>query len=537
MMSPVAETAWSSIFQSTFTERCITMPELNSVMSDFEMFIVAAHKISSDVGTEVEEALKEGRERPLNREEVSRILTRVIGLLRMKSVRRGDSAAVESLAGDIDCLVNDMVEARDRFRKSISPNRLSLIERNGIQPASVQPRPCFHGKEIPVVSGFVKTTDINLWVNNERLEIHLGQFRQQNSREPHPDEILAIMLSKMVLPGIDDKDKLDQFEIKTLAHSIAVNGVRKPPILDTDGTPLDGNRRIAACYYILNSDEFDIDQKRRAEYIFVWQLTEHVTDQEREAVVVSLNFESDCKVDWPEYVKARKVHDEWEAMLSVGPRLPNNQEQAKMKRELSKKFALGPDTTVVNRYLKMVEWATAFEEYHVNERQKDVFEAKHRTSKYFQYFDELAKGSTDGVSYALRNDESFKKIVFDLLYDGKFRNWRQIRELKLIHDNTEARESLIKAREQTDPDQAEEHLENAMTIARTRRAENREIGANTRIETFVSWLEELPVRAFRDSIKKENLKLLQRAFRLVEAQATAILGEEDVVQQEEVASS
>ena len=76
-------------------------------------------------------------------------------------------------------------------------------------------------------------------------------------------------------------------------------------------------------------------------------------------------------------------------------------------------------------------------------------------------------------AHALRQDETFKHAVFDLLYDGKFRNWRQIRELKLIYDNTEAREALEKARKEPDPELAEDHLENAMTIARSRRAELR----------------------------------------------------------------
>ncbi len=500
------------------------MTQKNGFLTDMEALILAAHKVSSDVGAEVEAALKEGREKPLSTEEATRILTRVIGLLRKKVAKRGDAAAVASLEGDIDALVSEMVKARDRLRAPAKPKRLSLLGRNGIEPGPVQPRPCFHGKEVAVVGGFVKTTDINLWANNERLDIHLGQFRQQNKREPEPDEILALMLSKMVLPGITEAD---QFHIETLARSIAVNGVRKPPILDVDGTPLDGNRRIAACYYILSSDEFDTEQKRRAEYIFVWQLTEHATDAEREAVVVSLNFESDCKVDWPEYVKARKVHEEWEAMLALEPREPSPQRQAQMKKAaLSIKFALGPNTQEVNRYLKMVEWAKAFEEYHVNVRGKDTYEAQHRASKEFQYFDELAKGATtEGVAYALRQAEGFKHTVFDLLYDGKFKNWRQIRELKLIHDNEEAREELAKARREPDKDLAEDFLENAVVIARTKKAELRELGANTRIESFVAWLEELPVRAFRDRITRENLLRLRSAFKLVDGHATAILDE------------
>ncbi len=500
----------------------------NEVRREFKAVILAAHRVSVDVGLEVEQILKDGKERPLSRDEASALLNRVITVLRQGAKGRGDKATSEALEGEISTFVEKLISTRDRLMSGSHPrtagtNKITLVSRNGINPAPVQPRPCFHGREVLMQSGFVKTTDIRLWENNARLDIHLGQFFHKHGRKPTSEELLDIMLSNMEIQGVTDGD---QFEIAQLARSIAINGVRKPPILDTDGTLLDGNRRVAACYYILNNEEFSSEEKRRAEYIFVWQLTEHATTDERNAVVVSLNFEPDCKQDWPEYVKARKVYEEWQALLALEqPRLPGPQRQSDMKRELSKKFALGPDTTVVNRYLKMVDWANEFEEYQTNKRGRDQYEVKHRADRYFQYFDEMSKGvKPGGVQYSLNQDESFKHLVFDLLFDGKFKNWRQIRELKLINDNEEAREALGRARDEKDEEAAEEHLENAMAIARSRHAELREVGANTRIESFVKWLEELPVKAFRDIIKQENLRRLLKALKLVEQQAKTILG-------------
>ena len=503
------------------------MTKPDTIQREFDAVIKAAKRVSSDIAKEVEDILQAGREAPMGHGEACELLTKVVNLLKRSTERRGDKAGAASLSGGVDSIVKTVVEARNRIEGRVvrvvkEPRRVSLSARNGIPVSAVKPRPWFHGRAVAVNSGFVKTTDIGLWDKNERLDIHLGQFCQKNGRAPNAEELLDIMLSKMSLPGISDGD---QFAIEELARSIAVNGVRKPPIIDIDGTLLDGNRRVAACRYILSSDEFDSDAKARAEYIFVWQLTEHATDDERHAVVVSLNFEPDCKQDWPEYVKARKVYDEWQSLLALEPRLPGPQRQAEMKRDLSKKFALGPDTATVNRYLKMVDWANEFETYHTTERRKDTYEVKHKANRYFQYFDEMAKGAkAGGVAYALNQDEAFKNLVFDLLFDGKFRNWRQIRELKLIFDSAEAQEALRKAKAEADPDLAEEHLENAMTIARSARAEMREVGANTRIEGFIKWLEELPVRAFRDSIKPENLRGLLRALKLVEKQAQTILG-------------
>jgi len=319
-----------------------------------------------------------------------------------------------------------------------------------------------------------------------------------------------------------------------LARSIANNGVRKPPILDTDGTLLDGNRRVSACYYILNSDEFTVEQKKRAEYIFCWQLTEHATEDDRTRVVVSLNFEPDCKEEWPQYVRARKVFEAWMDMLAASYPTPNAKKQAQMKRELSQRFALGPNTNTVNRFLRMVQWADDFEEYQIGECNRDPYEVKHRANEKFQYFDELSKGTSPGsVAYSLNEDEPLKHLVFELLYQRKFRNFAQIRNIKYLGSNQEAREILRKARDlevkPNDEDaleNAQDMVEEAIAIVRTKRAEERGLGANTRIETFVQFLEDLPVKAFRDEITPENLRKLLNALSLVRTYAEDVVGDD-----------
>ena len=501
------------------------------IRQELEAVIQDAYRVSADVGQDVEEILLDGRERPLSRDEASRLLTRVITVLKRSAKLRGDETASAALEGDIKEIVEQVIQLRERVihgvpSPTVRPTKLELMEYNRVKPGPVLPSPMFHGKVVHMNTGFVKTNDIELWSGNERLEIHLGQFQHKYGRKPTSEELLDLMLSKMELPGLTAEDN---FKIVNLARSIAINGVQKPPILDTDGTLLDGNRRVAACHYLMNSDEFDSEQKKMAEYLFVWMLTEHATPDDRDAVVVALNFEPDHKQEWPEYIKARKVYEEWQSMLALEPRppSPSSTKQAQMKRGLSENFALGPNTTTVNRYLKMVDWANEFEDHHINLRRKDLYEVKHRTNDCFQYFDELAKGKTPGgVAWSLNQDEGFKQLVFDLLFEGKFKAWREIRELKFIYDNQEAREALARARGESDPEIASDHLENAMSIARTRRAESRELGANTRIESFVKWLEELPVRAFRDVIQRDNLMRLRDALRLVEKKVAAILGEE-----------
>jgi hypothetical protein len=199
-----------------------------------------------------------------------------------------------------------------------------------------------------------------------------------------------------------------------------------------------------------------------------------------------------------------------------------------MKRELSAQFALGNDTSTVNRYLKMVEWANEFEQYHVVDRKRDEFEVKHVASEKFQYFDELSKGATvGGVAPTLTQDPAFRNVVFDLLLLDKFRKWEQIRKLPKIHDIPEARSKLEEANAVADVDEAQDVVDEAIQIVDLQNPRKRQVGANVRIQDFVKWLEELPVKAFRDAIEPQNLEALLRALLLVEVQAKAILGDED----------
>ncbi len=489
----------------------------DDIRQEFEAVIAAAHRISAEVGEEVEQLLRDGQNNPLSHDEAATLLKQVVMVLKTNAERRGDTATASILSGDIEQIVADVLEARDRIIQNGQVHqptkKLQLVKHNGIEPEAVHPTPWFHGIKVAMNAGFVKTTDIALWAGNDRLDIHINQFKQRHDgREPTKDELLDIMLSKMQLPGIAADD---QFKIVDLARSIAVNGVRKPPILDVDGTLLDGNRRLAACYYILNSSDFDSEQKKRVEYVYVWQLTEHATEADRNAVVISLNFESDCKIDWPEYVKARRVFEEWQAMLALEPRRPAPQDLAKMKRQLSTKYALGPDTTVVNRYLKMVEWADEFEDYHIGEKSRDKYEVKHQANRYFQYFDELSKGNTaGGVAYTLNQDEPYKHLVYDLLFQGKFRNWNLIRLLKYVDQNV--LDALRLARDTPDIDDAQEIVEDGLHDAHNRRRENRVGNPNTRIEVFVKWLEDLPLSSLRRDVTEENKTHLRDALRLVE---------------------
>jgi hypothetical protein len=519
------------------------MSETSTTMNDdvareFRALLEAAQSMTSELGPDITSMLEEGLTRSLAPDDAERLLLHVVEAIRSTATAKDDGQTVNDLSSDLGRLIELASAARERIRRAPTsqPSRMAkrktvelLAVHNGVEAGAVVPRPVFHEKEIPMLGGYIKTVDINLWGDNERLELHVAQFKAKSGRPPTPDELLQIMIGKMPLEGVDPGDS---FKIMELARSIAANGVRKPPIIDVDGSLLDGNRRMAACRLILadSSGDFRSEEKQRLEHIFVWQLTQFATDDDRRRVVVSLNFESDCKKDWPEYIKARRVYEEWEGMLAVEPQKPGPRRQAEMKRELSRKYALGPSSDHVNRYLKMISWANDFEDHHINARNRDQYSVKHAASRYFQYFEELGKGEKPGgVAWSLNQDDRFKGIVFDLLFDGKFENWRQIRALKHVFDSDEAREILGKAHNEAHVDTAQEHVDNAVTIANTKRAELRQLGANVRIEGFTKWLEEIPLRALRDQVKPQNLERLRQALRLVDRIAEEILPDTKVV--------
>ena len=159
--------------------------------------------------------------------------------------------ALKTLEGSINDTVQAIIERKGKpmVIEEVVLKKIKLTSKNGVDPGPVQPTPCFHGVEINMNSGYVPLVEINLWDENLRLDIHLNQFKNTNGRVPSPEEVLDIMLSNLQLPGIEEDD---QFEIIDLARSIAINGVRKPPIIDINGKLYDGNRRIAACHYVLN---------------------------------------------------------------------------------------------------------------------------------------------------------------------------------------------------------------------------------------------------------------------------------------------
>src|SRR5437879_5140470 len=169
-------------------------PLSEDVLKEVERLVAAAHEVSADVGQQVEEILRQGHEHPMDHEELLRLLTRVAEVLRQSALQRQDAKALAVLEGEARNLINRLVDARKDESQGLKPPRtgrafkeILLSEHNGIRKGPVFPTPTFHEKEVPMQSGFVRTTDIVLWDNNERLDIHLRQFLHKYGRKPNAE--------------------------------------------------------------------------------------------------------------------------------------------------------------------------------------------------------------------------------------------------------------------------------------------------------------------------------------------------------------
>ena len=380
------------------------------------------------------------------------------------------------------------------------------------------PTPIFNGKAIEMREGYVRTEDLLLWPENHRIELDVAGFREKNGRAPGRDELIQILQGRMPLLATE---KPDPYKIRALADSIAVKGVQVPPVIDWWGIPKDGNRRLAACMLILIDPDFTAEQKDRAARIRVWQTAENPSQDQIDAIVVSLNFEDDHKLPWPEYVKARQVARYWDELKLRFRDVPSAQDMRELRREVAERFAI--KTGEVTRYMKMVGWAERFQQHHVESRNRSDAEASFRANELFQYFYELDAGrGDDKLSVKMQEDDDFQALVFDLLYDGKFRNWTQVRHLRKVLSSEPALELVKKAHVTADPEEGRRLIEAGLDEARKDDLAMKRIGMGDWLAEIVKRLDGAPPVLWHD-VDTTLLRSLRRVMIGAEAAVRAEL--------------
>lgn len=440
-----------------------------------------------------------------------RIATEVRGKINAAIARRNQ---VEAEWADFPAAPEE--EAGPGAGTDSQPVPLELFDWEGF---AVRPAPAstFLGRAIPLQEGFVKTEDVEFWPENRRLAIDLENFRRRENRKPDPDE-----LKRMLWPT-GGTGKGDPYDVGELADDIAARGVLTPPVIDYWGTAWDGNRRLAACLYVLASDDYSDAQKERARRIRVWQTSEHATKDQIEAIVTSLNFGKDFKKPWPEYVRARQVYDAYVELrdIEASRRVVSDRDETKIRRRVAQRF--GIKTAEVTRYCKLVTWALEFEDFH-REQNRDENEISTRTAELVQYFVELdAGGPGDKLANRFEGDEGFRAIVFDLLFDGKIKNFQQVRDLRKVYDTPEAFAVLKDAHAEPNSAVARAGVADAIFTAKKKSQESRQAGRGNELASIAKWLKDDATLSVLEKLDVNVLREFRDAARAVDGLLTSII--------------
>lgn len=437
-----------------------------------EMFAVA-----DTLGDDVADVVRLAAQYPLPVDRARSLYTKVLVVLRTAGVDLDDDARREVLArveNEVEQFVSSesrpgvttTVESDDEDEPD-DGDPIELIEYNGLHPHPVVPVPEFNGKRIPVMEGYVDVTELNLWKGNHRVELAVAEFSDRYGRYPDHIELLGIIQGEVILPSFT---KRDPFQIVPLARSIARKGVERPPIVTWTGEPKDGNRRIGAARYVVeHPEEFNEEERERARWIRVWRCPKGTTKDQIEAIVVALNFEPELKVPWPEYIKARLVAEKYDLEKSGIGRI--TQATAKRIREaVARHFAIKP--AEVTRYLRMVDWATDFEHYHIEEKGRDEADVRYKANDIFQWFYEIDAGrGNEKLTRRLDSDDELKEVVYDLMFDV-LDSGAQVRTLHKVVGDDDALSFLTKAHDtfsqapRGDSDALEEAREKALELVK-----------------------------------------------------------------------
>lgn len=464
-------------------------------------------------------------------DELRALLTSVLVLIRFGESSDEDRARIaEEVRARIDKAIRKRGATRARWDEypaapeeeagpAISDEEHIHLELFDWDNFHVRPAPTstFLGRTIPLQEGYVNTRDIEFWPENKRLAIDLRNFRRKEGRDPDPEELMRMLWPK------GSTSQGDPYEIRELADDIAARGVLTPPVLDYWGCAWDGNRRLAACLYVLANSDYSDEQKERASRVRVWQTNEHATKDQIDAIVTSLNFGKDLKKPWPEYVRAREVYDAYVELYDneASRREVNEKDETQIRRRVGQRF--GIKTAEVTRYCKMVIWAEKFENFY-REQSRDESEIESRTAELFQYFYELDAGvGDDKLAKRFADEPAFQAIVFDLLFDGKIKSFQQVRELRKVYDTPEALEQLRDAHAQPNVALGREGVVDAIFTAKRKSQETRSVGKGNELAAIAKWLRQDVTMALLGKLDPNVLRDFRDAARAVDGMISMVV--------------
>jgi len=364
-----------------------------------------------------------------------------------------------------------------------------------VQPPQLKQR-LYNGRKLMVFEGKVKIESIQGWLDNPRIDVAKRTLQEKvGDRALTQEEIFDLMKNE---PDVN---------LKALRDDIIKNGLREPLTLSYQGKLLDGNRRFFAVKYALEGYPKGDPNRQDLEVVEAYVLAESATAEDEENVLVEENFSASLKIEWPDYVKARKVVKANDEGFSAD--------------EIAKKFKW--DKGKIRQTLRTYEIIQDFESFAIlPPDQEDDFgggpgmteqEAQVVAAKNYQFFNEAQKSFFD----PLKTDIDFKIQFFKWIYEGKFSSFPEVRVAFKAWKDPEARAAIM----QGEPSAAK----NAKAILdyndRVVRNTDEAVG---RIESFVKFLKGMKV----EEVKKIPLPArqhLKEALELVGKMSDAATAE------------
>lgn len=272
----------------------------------------------------------------------------------------------------------------------------------------------FHNYNITVWVGDVAIDDIEGWIGNPRTELKAGQFNSRYGRQPTSEEMYQMVLG--------DDDPKEGLKIRELAGNIYKNGVRVPIVLTYDRRLLDGNRRFYACTF-LSQEGAPKHERQRFKTIPALVLPEGTKKEIENAIITEFNFASDYREEWPYYVKAMKVYEDYS-------------EKNLDKDDLVQKYSV--DWKYLSKWIQAANLCDRFLDSHGY-----AFIAQQFAYRNFIMFDEMMRNYGKRFSQTDFRDAVFKLLIADYPDNPRFTKSSDVVRLDEIWDNTEAWEVLV----------------------------------------------------------------------------------------------
>jgi len=354
----------------------------------------------------------------------------------------------------------------------------------------------YHGRDVNLWLGKVNVEDIEGWVENTRLKHYL---RRWQSRRGDPDSVPSTEDIYEIMIEADEEETSDAkkpFHLERLAQNIVRNQIQEPVVIHVgaDGSAVlwDGNRRFFATKHIMRDENF-VAARPNGQWIPAYvheDSGEPEVDQEiQHKILTELNFIEKDHIPWPSYVKASEVHQSFERLVADDP---TPARVRKAKETVAREFGLS-SWRKADRWIKMFGLAQRFKSYCDTEQERDEVEVELKIQERFEYFDELTK---QGVWGAIKDDPERQEMVFEWLWDDKFKAFPDVRYVPRILSDPVA----LRIANGPGADAVKDAI--ATVIANDPIRVKSKEAVNEKIAQFAEWL---------DSFKREDFRQLDPA--------------------------